>query len=54
MSAINGSIIPGVYDFCAVPCGNYEGQRHNFFSLKRENVNVSIYEFVLNYKYNMT
>ena len=44
---------PGVYDFCAVPCGNYEGQGHNFVFLKRENVNVSIYEFVLNNKYNM-
>ena len=37
---------PGVYDFCAVPCGNYEGQGHNFFF-------PSIYEFVLNNKYNI-
>ena len=54
MSAINGSIIQGCMTFALYHAATTKVSDINFFSLKRENVNVSIYEFVLNYKYNMT
>ena len=53
MSAINGSILQGCMTFALYHAATTKVRDIIFFFLKRKNVNVSIYEFVLNNKYNM-